>query len=70
MLRSVALLVAAGAHRGLTLVPDRANQQVARNGRGAAALPGSKGLTQRPMRLIFQRFLNFVNYFLLFRRYA
>jgi hypothetical protein len=65
MPRFVLLLAALGARCGLTLVPDG---QISRSCGIVVAPPLSLDQMADPaaMRLIFQRFLNFINYFLFF----
>jgi hypothetical protein len=69
MPRSVPLLAALGAYRGLILAPDG---QIGRSCGMAVVPPLASRQMPRPaaMRLIFQRFPNFVNYFLFYRKYA
>jgi hypothetical protein len=69
MPRSDPLLVAAGAHRELILVPDG---QIGRSCGMAVVPPFSARQMARPeaMRLISRLFLNYVNYFRFYRKIA
>jgi hypothetical protein len=69
MPRFVLLLAALGARCGLTLV---SGGQISRSCAIAVVPPRSLNQMADPaaMRLIFQLFLNFINYFLFYRKFA